>query len=169
MLDDSMLSSVDNLMTVCCQIKIMGNTKKGDLLTDLVLEIFRLNGHLLSEGDRISGEVGLSSARWKVLGAAALSEESLTVAQISKQMGQARQSVQRIADSLVESGFCIWQENPAHKRAKLLKLTKKGQATYSKLEKSQAPWANAAGESLTIEELKSALKALKKLTNWFED
>jgi hypothetical protein len=41
--------------------------------TELVLEIFRLNGVLLTQGDRLVDDIGLTSARWQVRGAAALS------------------------------------------------------------------------------------------------
>ena len=146
----------------------MKHTKKGELFTDLALEIFRLNGLLLAEGDRISGEIGLSSARWKVLGAISLNGEPMTVAQISRQMGQARQSVQRIADSMTENGYCVWLDNPSHKRAKWLQLTEKGETAFRHLEAAQSPWANEASDSLTVEELRCSLRAVKKLINWFD-
>ena len=42
-------------------------------LTGLVIEVFRLNGDLLAAGDALVGDLGLTSARWQVLGAIALS------------------------------------------------------------------------------------------------
>ena len=143
-------------------------SSQGDVFTELVLEIFKLNGLLLSEGDRISGEFGLSSARWKVLGAVAMADQPLTVAQIAREMGQARQSVQRIAGNMAESGYFIWKENPAHKRAKLLHLTEKGKRTFQQLESTQAPWANEAAKQLDAEELKVTLGVLRKLVGRFE-
>jgi hypothetical protein len=50
-------------------MKTMPHTSAGRTLTDLVLEVFRLNGRLLAAGDRLSKTVGLTSARWQVLGA----------------------------------------------------------------------------------------------------
>jgi hypothetical protein len=49
----------------------------GEALTDLVLEVFRLNGRLLSVGDRMTRPVRQTSARWQVLGA--LETRALTV------------------------------------------------------------------------------------------
>ncbi len=43
-------------------------SSKGSAFTELILEVFRLNGLLLEAGDRITQPVGLSSARWQVLG-----------------------------------------------------------------------------------------------------
>lgn len=142
-------------------------TQKGDLFTELVLEIFKLNGLLISEGDRISGKYGLSSARWKVLGALALSDNPLTVAQIARKMGQARQSVQRIANDMVKSEYFIWEDNPADKRAKLLKVTEKGKQAYQLLESDQAPWANESAQQLDTQALESALIVLRQLSNRF--
>lgn len=141
---------------------------KGEILTELVLEVFKLNGLLLSEGDRISGEFGLSSARWKVLGAVAMADQPLTVAQIAREMGQARQSVQRIASNMAESGYFTWKDNPAHKRAKLLHLTAKGKRTFQQLESTQVPWANEVAKQLDTEELKNTLNVLRKLIGRFE-
>jgi hypothetical protein len=38
-------------------------------ITDLILETFRLNGELLTAGDRLVADLSLTSARWQVLGA----------------------------------------------------------------------------------------------------
>ena len=40
--------------------------------------------------------------------------------------GLARQSVQRVADVLVEERFCSYEENPGHRRAQLLRITPRG-------------------------------------------
>jgi len=50
-------------------------------MTNLILEIFRVNGLLLAAGDRLTRDLGLTSARWQVLGA--LAEGPLTAAQSS--------------------------------------------------------------------------------------
>lgn len=142
-------------------------TIKGELLTELVLEIFKLNGLLISEGDQISGKYELSSARWKVLGSLVLSGTPLTVAQIARNMGQARQSVQRIANDMVRSEYFIWEDNLEDKRAKLLKVTEKGQHTYALLESAQAPWANESAKQLDTQDLQSALVVLRHLTDRF--
>ncbi|MEN8445695.1 MAG: MarR family transcriptional regulator [Cyanobacteria bacterium J06555_13] len=143
-------------------------TKKGEILTQIALEVFKIQGLLVSEGDRIAGEFKLSSARWKVLGAVAMAEEPLTVAQVAREMGQARQSVQRIASDMAEGGYFTWKDNPAHKRAKLLYLTEKGKRTFQQLESAQAPWANEAAKQLDEQELKIALGVLRKLVGRFE-
>src|SRR5271156_3718865 len=78
-------------------------TKAGKAFTELVLETFRFNGRLLLIGDRLARPVGLTSSRWQVLGA--IEEQPLSVAQIARNMGLARQNVQRLADALQKEGI----------------------------------------------------------------
>ena len=47
------------------------HTPGGEALTDLFLAVFRLNGRLLAAGDHLVSDLGLTSARWQVLGAIA--------------------------------------------------------------------------------------------------
>jgi len=144
------------------------HTRKGQLLTELVLEIFKLNGLLITEGDRLTQGVGLTSARWKVLGAIALSQTEMTVPQIARTMGQTRQSVQRIADRMSNEGILIYKNNPAHKRAKLLSLTEEGKKIFETLQKLQSPWANHSAKDITIADLKIALSVVRHLIEKFE-
>ena len=144
-------------------------TQKGELVTELILDVFKLSGLLVSEGDQLTSELGLTSARWKVLGAVALADEPLTVSQIARSMGQSRQSVQRIANRLIDKKILAYKDNPAHKRARLLKLTKKGERTYSQLDTIQAPWANMSGKRFKTADLKTALNVLRELIQHYEN
>ncbi len=78
----------------------------------LVIEVFRLNGDLIEGGDALVQDLGLSSARWQVLGAIALSPVALPVAHIARNMGLARQSVQRVVDDMRDDGFVRLEPNP---------------------------------------------------------
>ena len=44
------------------------------LLSELVVQIFRVNGALTAWGDRFAAESGLTTARWQVLGAISMEE-----------------------------------------------------------------------------------------------
>ena len=146
----------------------MNRSKKGDVFTDVVLEIFKLGGLLIQEGDQITQEFGITSARWKILGAIALAGSALTVPQIARSMGLTRQAVQRLVDAMYEDSLLDFQDNPDHKRAKLINLTDNGAQIYTKLEKKQARWANTNAEKLVLKELEMTLSILKKMTAQFE-
>ena len=77
----------------------------GAALTDLVLEVFRLNGRLLSAGDKLVAEAGLTSARWQVLGAIHYASEPQTVSWLARSMGLTRQAWKSRLDG---SGIAAW-------------------------------------------------------------
>jgi DNA-binding MarR family transcriptional regulator len=111
-------------------------------LTDLVLDVFRLNGLLLTAGDRIVARLGLTSARWQVLGHIAYAERAQPVAWLARDMGGNRQNVQRIVNDLRKTGLVTLEVNPHHRRASLVVLTDKGRRTFDEAMRVQAPWAN---------------------------
>ncbi|RKH06442.1 MarR family transcriptional regulator [Corallococcus praedator] len=128
--------------------------------TDLILEVFQLNGLLLQAGDRLSAPAGLTSARWQVLGV--IDHGPATVAAVARTMGLARQSVQQTADALASDGFVTYVENPHHQRAKLLSLTAAGRRALRKVEAAHAAWANRLGASLAPGLLSAAVEGVRE-------
>lgn len=141
----------------------MKHTREGQLFTDIVLEVFKLNGLLVTEGDELTKALGMTSARWKVLGALAYAAEPMTVSQIAHSMGQTRQGVQRLSDAMEKAGILSYKDNPNHKKAKLVTLTPKGEAIFQQLEEKQIPWANTRSAGIKEPDLKIALDVLKKM------
>jgi DNA-binding MarR family transcriptional regulator len=133
------------------------------LVTDLSLETFRLNGELLAAGDNLVADIGLTSARWQVLGAIAMPNTPLTVAHTARNMGLSRQAVQRLANELVAEGLLEFRPNPHHARAKLLALTGKGKTAFEAAMKRWAPWAKNIGAGVTDADLKIALRVMRKV------
>jgi len=144
----------------------MSHTKAGKAFTELILEIFQFNGRLLAAGDRLAKPLGLTSSRWQVLGA--IEERPLSVAQIARNMGLARQNVQRLADVLHEEGFAAYAQNPDHQRAKLVCLTGKGQRTVKELTRHQALWANRIVSNSSAGEIQEALSLVRELRSRLE-
>jgi len=139
----------------------------GEIFTEIVLEIFKVSGMLNSEGDKLTEEFGLSSARWKIMGAIARSEQLLTVPQIGRSMGQSRQATQRLVDVMAKDSLLKLIENPNHKRAKYIDLTEEGRRIYDELDEKQKPWALEGANQLTTTELDAALSALRKMAHHF--
>ena len=107
-----------------------GRTPAGDAVTDLVLDLFRLNNRVLTSGDRLVAQLGLTSARWQILGAIVEAERPEPVAWLARDMGGSRQNVQRIVNDLEKEGLVEFQPNPHHRRAQLVVLTDKGRETF---------------------------------------
>lgn len=136
-------------------------TDAARLLTEIVLLTFRLEGGFLAAADRISGPAGLTAARWKVLGAVLYEKRS--VAEIGRVMGLARQSVQRLADILVAEGLAAYEDNPAHKSAKLLGPTAEGHARIARLADRQTDWANRVSDGIDPARLAATRDMLAQL------
>ena len=143
------------------------HSSKRVLFLDLVLSIFRLNGLLIAEGDAMTEKLGLTHARWKVIGAIALSSSGLTVPGIARVLGQSRQAVQRITDVMVRDGLLDYVPNPKHKRSALVTLSDNGKDVYNMLREVQDPWAIENTEDVPIEELESALRLVHRLIKRF--
>jgi DNA-binding MarR family transcriptional regulator len=138
------------------------------LVTELILEVFRLNGRLLAAGDRLVADIGLTSARWQVLGAVALAAAPMPVAWIARNMGLTRQAVQRIVNELTAEGALALAPNPHHRRAKLVVLTDRGASLYRAVEKRRLPWARALADAVAPRTLASALATLRALRERLE-
>ena len=143
-------------------------TRAGEAITALILDVFRLNGRLLVTGDRLVSELGLTSARWQVLGAIAYAERPESVAWHARTMGVHRQGIQRIVNELKDEGVVEFQPNPHHKRAHLVVLTPKGSKLFEAALKLQAPWANEISDGLTLEDIATANDVIGKLTTRLE-
>lgn len=139
----------------------MPHTKAGKVFTELILETFQFNGRLLAAGDRLTKPLGLTSSRWQVLGA--IETQPLSVAQIARKMGLARQNVQRLADVLEKERIVEYAPNPDHKRAKLVCLTQRGRTATKKLGRLQEKWANEMASGVSAPEIRAALDVVRKL------
>jgi DNA-binding MarR family transcriptional regulator len=135
------------------------------LLTAAALTVFRLNGQFLGVSEELARPVGLTAARWQVLGA--VLREPLPVAGVARAMGITRQSVQRIADVLVELGLAEYRPNPAHRRAKLLAPTAAGYEAVSRIGPGHKAFAAALAEAVGAT-LPEVVEGLVRLTTALE-
>ncbi|MFD9941988.1 MarR family winged helix-turn-helix transcriptional regulator [Nonomuraea sp. NPDC059023] len=142
-------------------------SEEADLLSGSAITSFRLNGQFLAIAEELARPAGLTAAWWQVLGA--VLREPLPVAGIARVMGITRQSVQRIADLLVEKGLAEYLPNPAHRRAKLLRPTPEGFAAVERIgpdhQKMAERIADAVGDDwpaclAAMERLSQALDTL---------
>ncbi|MET9759530.1 MarR family transcriptional regulator [Streptomyces sp. NPDC006372] len=136
--------------------------ERQDLFSRGALGVFRLNGQFLAVAEELARPAGLTAAWWQVLGA--VLGEPLPVSGIARAMGITRQSVQRIADLLVERGLAEYRPNPAHRRAKLLAPTEEGRAAIARIGPGHAAFADRLAEALGEAELADAVRLLERLS-----
>jgi DNA-binding MarR family transcriptional regulator len=140
--------------------------ERQDLLSRSALGVFRLNGQFLAVAEELAGPAGLTAAWWQVLGA--VLGEPLPVSGIARAMGITRQSVQRIADLLVERGLAEYRPNPAHRRAKLLAPTAQGRAAIARIDPGHAAFADRLAEAFGETDLAEAVRVLERLSKVLE-
>ena len=140
----------------------MKRTIEADLLTDIMLMVFRINGRLLDGGDRLGASLTLTSARWQVLGAISLSPGHITVPGIAEMMGMTRQGAQKQVNKLEEDGFIEKRPNPRHQRSPFYVLTPQGTESYARISALHTGWANALAGGLNAPELRAALDLLHR-------
>jgi|SRR5581483_6151337 len=136
-------------------------TPAGEAFSRLAVALFRLDGALTAAGDALARPAGQTTARWRVL--AAVEDEPHTVAQIARAWSFARQSVQRIADALEEEGLVTYEDNPGHRRAKLVTLTRAGRRALAQIQTAQQAWANDVGAKIGAADLDAATEILGRV------
>jgi DNA-binding MarR family transcriptional regulator len=78
-------------------------------------------------------------------------------------LGLPRQSVQRVADLLVDRDLAEYVPNPQHKRAQLLQPTTSGRGAITWLADAQHEWANRISAGVGEAELRRTLRGVKWL------
>lgn len=144
-----------------------GPTRKQQLLSGLAKTVFRLNGQLLAIAEDLAQPVGLTAAWWQVL--ATVLREPLPVADIARQIGNTRQSVQRVADLLVEHDLADYKQNPAHRRSKLLAPTPRGRDAVRRIRPAHAFLAERVAEQIGTDDLEDTLDDLARLSDVLDE
>ena len=146
----------------------MKRTPVGEALTNIVLDLFRLNSLLSTAGDRLVAGLGLTSARWHILGAIVAAERPQPVAWLARDMGANRQNVQRIVNDLHDGGLVAFEANPHHRRAQLVVLTDKGRQAFDAAMRLQAPWINSLSDGLSIKDVQTFHRVVMALREKLE-
>lgn len=145
-------------MSAYCQMR--HGQPKDEIVGDLTIAVFRLNGRLINTGNQLVMDLGLTSAWWQVLGALARSAVPLPAAHIARNMGLSRQAVQRIVNLLAEKDLVRFEANPHHQRAKLIALTPRGRAAERAATERQKPLARDLVAALGEKRIADALEVL---------
>lgn len=143
-------------------------TAAGTALTDLILTLFRANNRTLTWGDRLVAPLGLTSARWQVLGTIVAADRPQPVAWLARDLGANRQNVQRIINDLHKEGLVVFEPNPHHRRAQLVVLTKGGRQTYNAAIRVYDGSVNALADGLHVDDIETATRVLTALRKRLE-
>jgi DNA-binding MarR family transcriptional regulator len=134
-----------------------------DALSRSAVAVLHLNGRFVALFNELNQASGLSAAQWQVLDA--VGARPRTVSDVARLLGTTRQSVQRLADLLVEQGLAAYRDNPAHRRARLLAATGAGEVALRDVGPGHAQLAQQLCEKLGGEaELRRTVETLSGLS-----
>lgn len=124
---------------------------------------------MLASGDRLVADLGLTSARWQVMGTIAAVQSPQPVAWLARDMGANRQNIQRIVNDLETEGLIAFEPNPHHRRAPLVVLTEKGRQAFEAAMRLQVPWINRISEGLEVRDIETTHSVVQAVRRKLED
>ncbi len=87
----------------------------------------------------------------------------MTISDLAFDRGVSRQSVHVAVSSLAENGYVYFEDNPRHKRAKLLHVTKLGCSRFTAAQKTEYKILQEAFPSLKAEDVDAAIEVLQMI------
>lgn len=89
----------------------------------------------------------------------------LTVPQIAQMRPTSRQRMQRLADELAAERLVEFIDNPKHRRSKLVRLTRKGDARYRVLNARFLAIASTMGVALSEADIRKTTEIVRRLSD----
>jgi DNA-binding MarR family transcriptional regulator len=89
----------------------------------------------------------------------------LTVPRIAQMRPTSRQRMQRLADELAAEGLVEFIDNPEHRRSKLVRLTRKGDARYRELNARFLSIAATMGVALSEADIRETTEIVRQLSD----
>lgn len=142
--------------------QIIQRTQAGQAIEDLIIEIVATFFLLRAEGMRIGVVSSSGEAYWSVLRLLKVNGPQ-TVPQLARYRYVPRQSVQKLANEMLNEGVIEFLNNPAHKRSKLLRLTPKGEAVFAEMNDRIASLAETLAEQQNAAQVQNAADVVKHL------
>ena len=138
-------------------------TGKGEAIADLMLEVAQLFFRIRALGQRSGLITSWGGGAFGFMRSLALGGP-LTVPQIAQMRPTSRQRMQRLADELAKEGLVEFVDNPSHRRSKLVRLTRKGEARYRELSARLLTLASSMGPQLSEVDIRKTSEIVRQLS-----
>jgi DNA-binding MarR family transcriptional regulator len=86
-----------------------------------------------------------------------------TVPQLAKARPVSRQHIQMLVNPLIERGYVEAVDNPAHRRSKLVRLTRKGRGLVDRMRRRESKILGAVVTGMSEKQLRSAAATVREL------
>lgn len=138
-------------------------TGKGGAIADLMLEVAQFFFRVRAVGQRTGLITSWGGGAFGFMRSLALLGP-LTVPQIAQMRPTSRQRMQRLADELEAEGLVEFIDNPKHRRSKLVRLTRKGDARYRELKARLLALASTMGVGLSEGDIRRTTGIVRQLS-----
>jgi DNA-binding MarR family transcriptional regulator len=139
-------------------------SSKGAAIADLVFEVAQFFFRLRAFGQKTGFITSWGAGAFGFMRSLALIGP-LTVPQIAQMRPTSRQRMQRLADELAAEGLVEFIDNPRHRRSKLVRLTRKGEARYRELSARFLAITSTMGAELSEEDIRKTIEIVRRLSD----
>ena len=143
-------------------------SRKGEAIADLMLEVAQFFFRLRALGQKTGLITSWGAGAFGFMRSLALIGP-LTVPQIAQMRPTSRQRMQRLADELAADGLVEFIDNPRHRRSKLVRLTRKGNARYRELSARLLEIACTMGADLSEANIRKTIETVRRLSDEAKD
>jgi DNA-binding MarR family transcriptional regulator len=140
-----------------------GAAGKGEAVAELMLEVAQCFFRIRAFGQKEGFITSWGGGAFGFLRSLALLGP-LTVPQIAQMRPTSRQRMQRLADELAAEGLVEFIDNPKHRRSKLVRLTRQGDASYRDLNARLLAIAATMGRDLAEPDVRGATAVVRQLS-----
>lgn len=137
---------------------------KGEALAELMLEVAQCFFRLRAVGQKTGLITGWGGSSFGFMRSLALLGP-LTVPRIAGMRPTSRQRMQRLADELAAEGLVEFIDNPKHRRSKLVRLTRKGEARYRKDDARFMAIASSLDIGLGEADIRRTIETMRRLSD----
>jgi DNA-binding MarR family transcriptional regulator len=143
-------------------------SSKGGAIADLILEVAQFFFRIRALGQKAGFMTSWGAGAFGFIRSLALAGP-LTVPEIAKMRPTSRQRMQRLADELATEGLVEFIDNPRHRRSKLVRLTRKGNRHYRRLNAQLLKIASMMGADLIEVDIRKSIEIVRRLSNETKD
>ena len=136
---------------------------KGEAIAELMLEVAQCFFRIRAFGQKEGFITSWGGGAFGFMRSLALLGP-LTVPQIAQMRPTSRQRMQRLADELAADGLVEFVDNPKHRRSKLVRLTRKGEASYRELNARLLAIAATMGGDLSEPDVRRTTEVVRQLS-----
>src|SRR5262245_35103161 len=155
----------NRMVTVRQKKRASGITSsKGEAIADLMLEVAQFFFRLRALGQKTGLITSWGGGAFGFMRSLALLGP-LTVPQIAQMRPTSRQRMQRLADELASEGLVEFIDNARHRRSKLVRLTRRGEAHYRELSARFLAIAASMGAELTEPDIRKTTAIVQRLSD----